>query len=87
MTNIEAIKRLKLLKVFDAPKLQEAVKMAIAALEKQMGKKPSPDNDILILACHYCGSGEYLHNADENRNLYCGQCGQRIDWSDEHGAD
>lgn len=32
--------------------------------------------------CPCCGSGEYLHNEDENRNEYCGQCGIKLDWSD-----
>ena len=60
---------------------------AISALEKQVGEKPFPDDDSSILACPYCRSGEYLHNADENRNLFCGQCGHRIDWGDEYGTD
>ena len=60
----------------------EALCMAIAALKKQEERNPFPDNDTSILACPSCGSGEYLHNADENRNMYCGQCGQRIDWSE-----
>lgn len=29
------------------------------------------------------GSGEYLTNWDGNRNDYCGQCGQKIDWREE----
>ena len=32
--------------------------------------------------CSNCGSGEYLHNPDINRNKYCGQCGTKLDWSD-----
>lgn len=48
---------------------------------------PHPDGDTEILACPTCGSGEYLHNEDGNRNRYCGQCGQIIDWpDDERGA-
>lgn len=35
MTNEEAIERLSLLKIFDAPDLNEAVKMAISALRAQ----------------------------------------------------
>lgn len=27
--------------------------------------------------------GEYLHNADENENAFCGQCGQAIKWGCE----
>lgn len=44
---------------------------------------PHPDGDPHILACVGCGSGEYLTNWDGNRNDYCGQCGQKIDWSKE----
>lgn len=59
-----------------------AFDVAISASEKQVGKKPYPDDDSSILACPYCGSGEYLHNLDGNVNQYCGQCGQKIDWSE-----
>ncbi|MBQ3184156.1 MAG: hypothetical protein IJB57_10900 [Clostridia bacterium] len=44
---------------------------------------PYPDGDTSIEACPICGSGEYLHNEDGNRNGYCGQCGQAIDWSED----
>lgn len=37
---------------------------------------PYPDGDKGVMACPNCGSGEYLHNADENENAFCGQCGQ-----------
>jgi len=62
---------------------REVLNMAIFALEKRVGEKPYPDDDNAILACPYCGSGEYLHNQDANRNRYCGQCGQKIDWEGE----
>lgn len=42
---------------------------------------PYPDGDMSIIACPRCGSGEYLHNEDGNEQNFCGQCGQRIDWS------
>ena len=32
--------------------------------------------------CPNCGSSEWLHNEDENRNDYCGQCGIKLDWTD-----
>lgn len=35
---------------------EEAVYMAISALEKQVGGKPFPDDDTSILACPYCGA-------------------------------
>ena len=40
-----------------------------------------PDGDEHIIACSVCGSGEYLHNEDGNRNIFCGQCGKRILWA------
>lgn len=42
---------------------------------------PFDDDDPDVLYCQKCGSGEYLENEDGNRNNYCGQCGQRIDWA------
>lgn len=43
----------------------------------------NPFADDGIIACQYCGSGEYLYNEDGNRNNFCGQCGHKIDWLDE----
>lgn len=40
-----------------------------------------PDGDTSILECPCCGSGEWLHNADESKANFCGQCGQAIDWT------
>ena len=42
---------------------------------------PYPDGDTSILECPCCGSGEWLHNADESEANFCGQCGQAIDWT------
>lgn len=53
------------------------------AADKLVPRAPYPDGDTSILACWNCGSGEYLYNEDGNRNAYCGQCGQRINWSEE----
>lgn len=33
---------------------------------------PYPDGDKGVMACPNCGSGEYLHNADENENAFAG---------------
>ena len=38
------------------------------------------DDDYEV--CPSCGSGEYLYNEDGNRNSFCGQCGQAIDWTE-----
>lgn len=53
----------------------------------QTALAPHPDGDPHILACVRCGSGEYLTNWDGNLNTYCGQCGQKIDWSREDDDD
>lgn len=45
-------------------------------------KSPYPDGDTSILECPCCGSGEWLHNADESQANFCGQCGQAIDWTE-----
>lgn len=42
----------------------------------------SPYIDDDVLACPGCGSGEYLHNEDGNKNAFCGQCGQPIEWEE-----
>lgn len=41
-----------------------------------------PDGDTGILACPRCGSSEYLTNEDGNKNCFCGQCGQALDWTE-----
>lgn len=64
--------------------VNEACRMGVVALERGIKKSPHPDGDKNILACWRCGSGEYLHNEDGNRNEFCGQCGQRIDWSTDN---
>ena len=38
---------------------------------------------LLAALMPWSGSGEYLHNADENENAFCGQCGQAIKWGCE----
>lgn len=70
---------------------REVLAVALAALREKQSRgtpqSPHPDGDLGILACPTCSSGEYFHNEDGNRNRYCGQCGQIIDWpDDERGA-
>lgn len=50
-------------------------------LERDTALPPFEDNDPCIVFCGACKSGEYLHNEDGARNVFCGQCGQRINWS------
>lgn len=55
----------------------EAAKMAIAALEKQIAKKPVNDGH-----CPECFSdNECPYNEEKVR--YCPSCGQKIDWGND----
>lgn len=63
--------------------VNEACRMGRAALFLQMKESPYQDGDEDVLACPNCGSGEYLHNEDGNRNRFCGQCGKAIAWNEE----
>ena len=50
----------------------------ITGWTRNEGETPWIDDNVL--ACPNCGSGEYLHNPDENENDYCGQCGTKVTW-------
>ena len=36
------------------------------------------------LCCPRCDDTFYLHSHYNNRNRYCGRCGQALDWSNVH---
>ena len=77
MTEQVAIKRLQdHFEVHDdgrpTPFLDEAVSMAIKALEKQIAKKPFVDTGN-FLKCSYC------HSVIRNTDKYCHECGQKLD--------
>ena len=58
-------------------KHNNAISMAIDALEKQVPKKP-PNHDGMV--CPSCNSkARYGHPYE----YYCPHCGQAIDWSDD----
>ena len=59
--------------------LQEAVDMAIQALEKQIPKKPYKDNENGIYEKEYC---PICHRSLFPNDHHC-ICGQAIDWRDE----
>lgn len=63
--------------------VNEACRMGRDALLLKIPHSPFPDGDKSILACPNCGNGEYLHNIDAVRNVFCGQCGQAIKWDDD----
>lgn len=61
----------------------EICKMAKSAIEKQIPREiDNKDEDDLVYGCHNCGEINALWKANGDRNQYCGNCGQKIDWSD-----
>ena len=64
--NIEGIKNI------------ECESIIVYALEKQIPKKPKYiDGDYDLPLCPSCGL-----SVDEDRDMYCSICGQKLDWSD-----
>lgn len=89
MTESEAIERLNCLRLYmqitdknsDSKFLDEdyeANAMAINALEKQIPKKPIFTEDKQFALCPCC---DMKGLADKQE--YCDNCGQKLDWSDE----
>ena len=74
---IECLKRNKPTIVYVM--LQEAVDMAIQALEKQIPKKPYKDNENGIYEKEYC---PICHRSLFPNDHHC-ICGQAIDWIDD----
>lgn len=71
--------------------LQEAIDMAIQALEKQIPKKPRKTDSyrgvlkrIYAYVCPTCGNVCLEKYMNERQNtMFCWNCGQRLDWSNE----
>lgn len=58
---------------------REAMDAAIEAFEKQIPKKPTQSDNLML--CSNCGS--VLRNSKRMICIaYCDNCGQAIDWSD-----
>lgn len=78
------------------PDFPEARDMAKAALEKQISKKPKKMNYKPLVdfgweyACAICGCavGENQHDDGEftQKDDYCPNCGQAIDWSENNNG-
>lgn len=88
MTEIEAIKQLKMQRTFTYGSDAKVLGMAIKALEKQIPKKVKIEQWIYT-KCD-CGYEFSKHHGDgyysiplENKTKYCPNCGQKLDWSDE----
>ncbi len=61
----------------------EWLEKAKQALEKQIPKKlDGKDEDDLVCGCHRCYEVNALWKMNGDRNGYCGNCGQALDWSD-----
>lgn len=95
MTEREAIKKLKIDRQIEKDNYRlpkdNYYDLAIAALEKQIGKKPNKQTYKLLIEdgwdyeCPCCrmaiGVNNFVANyTDEDK--FCPSCGQRIDWSD-----
>lgn len=89
MTNEGAIMRIKnhneihsRKEPFYAIYITEALDMAVKALEKQIPKKVMlvSKNDYHIVYCPRCGFRFFQYGL-----LFCGECGQALDWSDRNG--
>lgn len=86
MTESEAIKYLKCLAVYGYSLHQEAVEIAIKALEKQIPKKPTLEGDGyalgggLVYDTWICPNCEKDYEVDYQDYDYCPNCGQCIDW-------
>jgi hypothetical protein len=88
MTESEAIKRIK--ECRNTPNFQpyiymnEALNMAMQALEKQIPKKPvkSEKQVVRYVNTYYCPICN-LGITGTNIAKWCYHCGQKLDWSDE----
>jgi hypothetical protein len=84
MTESEAIKEVGFnmstigLNNKSAKRVSEAKNMAIQALEKQIPKKPDFTEDKEFALCPCCNGKGLL-----DRQKYCDNCGQKLDWSEE----
>ena len=60
----------------------EAIQIAIQALEKQIPKKPHKNFEKFSGV--WCSCGKYLGKGYfVDKPIYCPDCGQKLDWSDE----
>ena len=93
MTEREAIKLLKINRpesgyiTLNYLKWNEALKMAINALEKQIPKKPTPidyekymdtvKNALFLKGAYWCPNCKHVVKC----GIYCSDCGQKLDWN------
>lgn len=66
------------LKESSVKRVVKARDLAIKALEKQIPKKPDFTEDKEFALCPCCNG-----NGLADKQKYCDNCGQRLDWSEE----
>lgn len=66
------------LKESSIKRVVKARDLAIKALEKQIPKKPDFTEDKEFVLCPCCNG-----NGLADKQEYCDNCGQKLDWSDE----
>ena len=68
--------------------LQAKIEEVGEVAKKQIPKKlDGKDEDDLVCGCHNCGEVNALWRMNGDRNRYCGNCGQAIDWGDTNEMD
>ncbi len=83
MTVREAIEHLKDMYNSDKPFMHGRrieIEVAISALKKQIPKRPRVDDDSWY-CCPRCDETFSMWDKLSRRLLYCGNCGQKLDWS------
>lgn len=79
MNREEAIKHLDIIRVFDAPKLNEALKMAIEALRAQQTSAKLDRSRWEGCDCCTAGDSEFRYLLDKwGEDDYCPRCGRPL---------
>lgn len=80
----EEVKQIRNNPTLDDVDNEELSKMLDEAVEKQIPRKiDNKDEADLVYGCHCCGEINALWKMNGDKNKYCGNCGQKIDWGDE----
>ena len=83
MMNYEDVKRIRENPTAEDVDNKELQRLIDIAIERQIPREfDNKDEDDVVYGCHNCGEINALWKANGDRNQYCGNCGQKIDWSD-----
>lgn len=78
MTKQSAIEELKCYRAKSGTEYPEEIEIAVAALEKQIPKKPITHEGTNRVDCPICGAT--VRGIKEPFGDWCSKCGQRLDW-------